>query len=226
MRRPIAFVAIVVFAVFSCFFAGCNQNTKDPNAKDQASVQKQAPVQGDEQLPAGHPPIEGMTPQASGGKSPTVIAGVSYTVPGEWVDGGASGMRAAQFQLPPVGADKAPAEVTAFYFGPKSGGGVDANIARWIGQMTEPDGSSSADKAKRENLEVDGMPLHIVSVDGTYNAGSMSSDAGPHEGYRMVGAIVEGPEGSVFFKLVGPKQTASEMEAGLRALVKSFKKQG
>ena len=226
MRRPIAIAAIVVFAVFSCFLAGCNQNTKDPGAKDQASVQKQAPVRGDEQLPEGHPPIEGMTPQASGGKSPTNIAGVAYTVPGEWVDGGPSGMRAAQFQLPPVGADKEPAEVTVFYFGPKSGGGVDANIARWIGQMTQPDGSSSADDAKRENFEVDGMPVHIVSVDGTYNAGSMSSNPGSHEGYRMVGAIVEGPQGSVFFKLVGPKQTASEMEAGLRALVKSCKKQG
>ncbi len=226
MRRPFAFAAIVVFAFISCFLVACNQNTKDPNANDQASMQKQAPVRGDEELPAGHPPIEGMQPNASGGKSPTVIAGVSYTVPQEWVDGGPAGMRAAQFQLPPVAGDKAPAEVTVFYFGPQNGGGVDANIARWIGQMTQPDGSSSEDAAKRENMEVDGMPVHIVSVDGTYNAGSMSNDAGPHEGYRMVGAIVEGPQGSVFFKLVGPQQTATEMEAGLRALVKSFKKQG
>ena len=43
---------------------------------------------------------------------------------------------------------------------------------------------------------------------------------------RMVAAIVEGPQGSVFFKLTGPVETATVMEAGLRDLVKSYRKQG
>ena len=117
--------------------------------------------------------------------------------------------------------------MTVFYFGPSSGGGVDANIDRWIGQMSQPSGGSSAELAQRASEEVHGMPVHIVSVDGTYNAGSMGGGAsGPLEGYRMVGAIVEGPQGSVFFKLTGPAETARAMEAGLRDLVQSFQKQG
>ncbi len=228
MRRVVVFIALTTLIAGLVALAGCDQNTKDPNAgKTTQTAKKLAPVTGTEQLPEGHPPIEGMTPSAEGTTSPTVIGGVAYTVPAEWIDAGPAGMRAAQFQLPPQGSDPAAAEVTVFYFGPSNGGGVEANIDRWIGQMSQPDGSSSAEHAHREDLEVDGMPVHIVSVDGTFNAGSMGgSTGGPKKGYRMVGAIVEGPQGSIFFKLVGPKETATAMEAGLRDLVKSFKKAG
>jgi hypothetical protein len=225
MRRRFVIVTLMTLASFTLLLAGCNQNTKDPNAKNEATAQQQTPDQGSQALPEGHPPIEGMTPSPGGKKSPTSIAGVSFTVPSEWVDLGPAGMRAAQFQLPPVDGDKAPAEVSVFYFGPSSGGGVDANIQRWIGQMTQADGGNSADLAKKETIQVDGMPVHIVSLDGTFNPGSMSADNGPHEGYRMMGAIVEGAQGSVFFKLTGPKATATQMEAGLRDLVSSFKKE-
>lgn len=233
MRRVVVSFALLSLLAGLVLMTGCNQNTKDPNANQksattQNTASKDLPaVTGNEELPEGHPPIEGMTPSPEGAKSPTVIAGVAYTVPAEWVDAGPAGMRAAQFQLPPQGGDMAAAEVTVFYFGASNGGGVEANIDRWIGQMSQPDGSSSAKAAHREDLEVDGMPVHIVSVDGTYNAGSMGGNSsGPREGYRMVGAIVEGPQGSVFFKLTGPKETAIAMEAGLRELVKSFKKVG
>ena len=38
-------------------------------------------------------------------------------------------------------------------------------------------------------------------------------------GWRMVGAIIEAPEGNVFFKLVGPDATAREMEESFRGMV-------
>ena len=39
-------------------------------------------------------------------------------------------------------------------------------------------------------------------------------------GYRLVGVVIEGPRGSLFFKLTGPVATARQMEVDLLAMVK------
>jgi hypothetical protein len=52
--------------------------------------------------------------------------------------------------------------------------------------------------------------------------GAMST--GPKKGYALEGAIAEGPRGSVFFKLTGPKKTVVKEKAAFDALVKSLKK--
>jgi hypothetical protein len=43
-------------------------------------------------------------------------------------------------------------------------------------------------------------------------------------GYRLVGVVIEGPEGSLFFKLTGPVATARTMEKDLLSMVKSARK--
>ena len=43
-------------------------------------------------------------------------------------------------------------------------------------------------------------------------------------GYRLVGVVIEGPQGSVFFKLTGPAATARAMEGDLLAMVKGARK--
>ena len=45
-----------------------------------------------------------------------------------------SRLRAGQFQLPAVATDKEGAELVVYFFG-GAGGGVDANLKRWIGQF-------------------------------------------------------------------------------------------
>jgi hypothetical protein len=224
---------VLAVALLLSGLAACDQNTKDTN---EGSGQEQArtapPLSGEDaaaELPEGHPPVEGMQNAPGGGKSPAMVAGIAYEVPSEWVDAGPAGMRVAQWSLPPVGADAEAAEVAVFYFGPASGGGVEANIDRWVGQMKAEDGGNVADEAERKTIEVDGMPVHLVSVNGTYDAGTMrpmGGGDGPKEDYRMVAAIVEGPQGSVFFKLTGPEETAKAMETGLMDLVQSLHKQG
>ena len=155
------------------------------------------------------------------------IAGVTFNPPAHWKDIGPSGMRQAQFRLDPVEGDTTEAEVNVFYFGPESGGGVEANLVRWIGQMSLPDGGNPADKAMRGTFTADGMPGHVVSVDGTYKSGGGRPMGGGGEelpGYRLVGVVIEGPQGSLFFKLTGPETTARTMESDLLNMVKGAKK--
>ena len=103
-------------------------------------------------------------------------------------------MRQAQYRLAPVEGDTAEGEVNVFYFGPQSGGGVEANLTRWIGQMTLPDGGDPASSAERSTFTADGMPGHVVALDGSYKSGGgrpMGGDGEILEGYRLVGVVVE-----------------------------------
>jgi len=43
-------------------------------------------------------------------------------------------------------------------------------------------------------------------------------------GYRLVGVVLEGPQGSLFFKLTGPEATVKSMENDLLAMVKTARK--
>jgi hypothetical protein len=47
---------------------------------------------------------------------------------------------------------------------------------------------------------------------------------GKKPGYRLLGAIVQAPEGPVFFKLTGPAATISTAESGFEALVSSLRR--
>jgi hypothetical protein len=49
--------------------------------------------------------------------------------------------------------------------------------------------------------------------------------AGKMENYMLLGAIVEAPGGSVFFKLTGPSATVTGAKAEFDALLESMKKQ-
>lgn len=67
----------------------------------------------------------------------------------------------------------------------------------------------------------------MVDLTGTFAGGGMSSSSGgggDKPGYRMLGAIVEGPESAVFFKLIGPGKTVSAAQNEFQALLKSLVK--
>ena len=71
------------------------------------------------------------------------------------------------------------------------------------------------------------MPGPIVSLDGSYKSGGGRPMGGGGEtlpGYRLVGVVIEGPQGSVFFKLTGPAATAQAMEGDLLTMVKGARK--
>ena len=132
-----------------------------------------------------------------------------------------SSMRAAEY-----GVDgDAQTELSVFYFGAGQGGAVDANVTRWLGQMTQPDGSDTAKQAKRDETKVNGIAVATVEAHGTFSGGMAMPGApssGPIPNAIMLGAIATGPQGPVFFKLVGPAEAVEKARPAFDALVASL----
>src|SRR5262245_54266256 len=95
---------------------------------------------------------------------------LTFTAPTGWTTRQPqSSMRVAEYQLPATEGDTEPGELVVYYFG-GSGGSVDANIQRWLGQMTQPDGRDTATLAKRESRTVNQLTISLLDVSGTYVA--------------------------------------------------------
>ncbi len=151
--------------------------------------------------------------------------GLSWTAPKEWAVQGERPMRVVTYAVPAAKGDAEGGEVAVFYFGAGQGGGVEANVQRWVKQFQRADGSSAEKDAKTKQEKVGGLPVTTVDVKGTYNGGGpMMGPASPKPGFRLLGAIVEGPEGAVFFKFTGPEKTVSGAEKTFRKLLESTKK--
>lgn len=151
--------------------------------------------------------------------------GLTWTAPADWKAQGERPMRAATYSIPAAKGDAEPAELAVFFFGANSGGGVEANIKRWIDQFQKADGASAAKDAKEKKEKIAGLPATTVDVKGTYLGGSMTGPSAPKTDYRLLGAIVEGPGGNVFFKLTGPEKTVAGAEKPFRKLLEGLKKQ-
>ncbi|MDH5675350.1 MAG: hypothetical protein OEZ06_24730 [Myxococcales bacterium] len=132
-------------------------------------------------------------------------------------------MRAAEYG---VSAEGGAGELTVFYFGPGQGGGVQANMDRWIGQFSQPDGSDSKRAAQVDERTVAGMKVTTLDLKGTFSGGMapmmQKAAPAPQTDHRLLGAIAEGPRGPVFFKLVGPAATLEAVRAQFEQLVGSL----
>ena len=146
--------------------------------------------------------------------------GISWTQPTAWKADAPRQMRAATYLTPAAKGDSEGAECGVFYFGEGQGGGVDANIDRWVSQFE----GAKAPLRKKEKLG--GFEVTTVEVDGTF-ASSMGGPMGPKTpkaGFKLLGAIVEGPKGNVFFKLTGPAKTVEAARAEFFKMLKTVTK--
>src|SRR5215471_4883191 len=127
-------------------------------------------------------------------------AGLTFTTPDGWKSSPpSSSMRVAEFTLARAAGDADDAQLVVYYFG-GSGGSVDANIQRWVGQMQQPDGNASTAAATRETRKVHGLTVTLVDVSGTYVA-EMSPGATEHHNqshYRLRAGVVETTNGPYF----------------------------
>ena len=159
--------------------------------------------------------------QASLGTATGSVAGLKWSVPKRWTEQGTRPMRAATYSVPAAEGDAEGGECGVFYFGGGQGGNVDMNIDRWIGQF------EVAGTPGRSTKDVSGLKVTLVQIAGAYLApsGPMMESQGKKENFRLLGAIVEGPQGSVFFKYTGPAKTIGASEAEFNAMVESLEKQ-
>ena len=136
--------------------------------------------------------------------------GVRWTAPARWSAAAARPMRMATYTIPAAPGGEA-GECGVFFFGKGKGGSVEENLSRWEQQF------ESAGKPKRSERTVHGMKVSLLELSGTYLApgGPMMQSQGKKPGWRLLGAIVDAPEGLVFFKCVGP-------EAAMKAAQKEF----
>lgn len=139
-----------------------------------------------------------------------------------------SGIVETEFAIPSEGAaaDGAaaqPGRMTVM----GAGGTVQANIDRWYGQFTQPDGSETKTKATTKKLDLAGCKVTLVDIPGTYK----DSPGGPFAGgravdrpdYRMLAAIVETPDrGNHFLKFYGPAKTVAAHADGFRTMVEGM----
>ena len=154
-------------------------------------------------------------------------AGLSWTSPSTWKSEGSRPMRAATYTIKAAPGDAEGGECVVNYFGPGQGGGVDANLKRWIGQFQAPGGGPADSLAKVSKKTVNGMPVTLIDITGTYlfKAFPMAPEATPKPGYRMLAAMAEGPQGTVFFKFTAPKKTTDAAESQFNGMIESLKKQ-
>jgi hypothetical protein len=153
-----------------------------------------------------------------------VSAAIKYDTPAGWVvKPAASSMRVAEFALPKADGDPEDASVVLYFFGGQ-GGSAQANLDRWIGQVTQPDGKPSKDVAKVDRFKSHGLDVTAVDVSGTYVA-EMAPGATERfnkPAFRLRAAVIETPEGPYFVKAVGPSKTMARWQDSITTFVKSL----
>ena len=156
---------------------------------------------------------------ASAGAPGPSAGGVSWTVPAGWQTAPERPMRVGTYLIPAAGGAEA-GECGVFFFGRGQGGSVEDNLARWKSQF------ESAGPPKEQTATVNGLKVHEMDVSGTYTSpgGPVMQSQGKKPGWRLLGAIVEAPDGLVFFKCTGPAATMAKAEKDFQALVKSLTK--
>jgi hypothetical protein len=210
-------IRLFVFVLFvSTALSACESASRDNAPAQPAAAQPAATASGSAGIAIGHD-----TAPASSTQSAPPDAPVRWTPPARWEAKPASGMRAATYLIPAAAGDGEGGECAVFI---NIGGGVQANIDRWVGQF------EAADKAgaKQKKETINGLEVTTVEMAGTFKGGGPQmgmpgAQSGPKAGYRLLGAIVESANGPVYFKFTGPAKTVAAAQAEFQAMLKSLK---
>jgi len=150
------------------------------------------------------------------------VAGLKWTSPKGWKTEGPRPMRAATYMIPPAAGETASAECAVYFFGTGQGGTVESNLERWKGQVVGPDGKPADAKIAKRTIH--GLAVTTIDTSGDYTGmgGPMTASKSAQSNYRLLGAIIEGPDGNVFVKLTGPAKTVAACQAEFEKLLNSF----
>jgi hypothetical protein len=194
-------VRMTALAILLLALGGCSKNGQEQQAPAQQQV----------------PPNLSQAPATS----PTAAGGIRWKIPGEWTLEAERPMRVATYAVPAAPGGGEGGECAAYYFGTDQGGDVQSNVARWATQFENLTGPTQT------TSEVGGMKVTNVVITGTYLApgGPMMQSQGKKDHYKLLGAIIEAPQGSVFFKFTGPEKTVDAAKANFESMLASITKE-
>lgn len=149
------------------------------------------------------------------GQIPKPPIGIAWDAPARWVGVLGEGMRFMTYVVPGTD-DSQDGDCGVYYFGPGAGGGAGANLERWASEFDDADFEHST-------ATVHGLAVTRARIRGTYRS-HMTEDGTPSDprpDTMLLGAIVQGPHGDVFFTLVGPTETVRRAEPEFDAMLAS-----
>jgi hypothetical protein len=211
MKRTSLALSLTLLGLCAC---GGEESTAPP-VEEQAAAPESPQAGGDG--PVG--PISSRGEVVTNGAAPMPAAGegeLDFDLPSGWQSQTpSSSMRVAQAVIPGPGG---PGDLAVFHFGVGGGGGVEANIERWIGQM------ETADNPAPETFDANGYRVTMIDVRGTLKPSSMGmGPATAQPDSRLLGAVVEGPGGPWFFKATGPEATLGPQRDAFLAMLKGVR---
>jgi hypothetical protein len=133
----------------------------------------------------------GSAQQATGAASP-----FAYHTPEGWTEVAPTQFRNPNFLAGRAGEVECYVSVLA-----GNGGGLLVNANRWRGQMGQGPFTEEEFAEQTRTVILDHEAV-IVDFEGAFSG---MGQAAPKEGYRLIGALVETSDSSVFIKMVGPK---------------------
>ncbi len=148
------------------------------------------------------------------------LLGLTSQVPASWVpEQAASDMRLLQFKIPGAEGSEG-ADFIVYYFGPNQGGSVEANVARWQSQFSNPDGSEVEPVVS--TLQ-GAQPATLVELEGSYARSVGMGQAVEAQPARMLlAAVVETAKGNLYPQLHGPADLVKAQRAGFVAFVEGL----
>lgn len=202
MNVPIKRCPLIAFTLLGCAALGCSE-TERPSAPPvmTADSEKQ-----DNQATTDTP----ATTTTDGSRA--TVAGLTFTVPEGWerveLSDFQKGIIAARFTI-----SVAEEELTVTLS--RSGGGNDANLNRWRGQVEE-----NRDEVL-DRLTLAGQPAVLLDLQGKFSPGFGKPAA---DNQRMMGTIIEMPDQGYFIKLTGAAEAVSKVEDDFRQFLRSATK--
>lgn len=154
--------------------------------------------------------------QAADGPADFKAGGLTFKRPDKfkWVEI-TPGMRAAELKIEEEG--KA-AEIIFFVFPAGVGGGVQANIDRWLGMFQE---GKDKINAKTEKVSKTKGAITYVQAEGTYMSGMPGGPKTAQPGSMLQGAILETSQSNIFIRMTGPAPLVKKYQKDFRSMIES-----
>ena len=191
--------------------AGCGDSAADSSgAPPVAKVKTDPPADEVSEGDETKQPASDEAPADNGETETREYAGLSFEVPTAWEELEKSQFYDSKFI---VHSEHGDMELTLA----SVGGGIDANLNRWVGQV----GQALGDEPTWSTVDVAGIESRMVDVRGSFNS-RLPGQTGSQENWRLIGVAVPLPR-DFYVKLVGPREAVAEFQDDLTAFLRTAK---